>query len=163
MKKLFFLMSTTVIILTASCSKSSSDPTPTGDNTWTLGGTKHTVTFTNKGLTSGGTPSTLIIFADKIPVGADPAVNTLNLSFKTSPTASGKYTLIGLGSTPTDKQFQLSAGGNGKAYGYIGVDTDVDITITGGKVKVTIPEVLLKSTTSGNPDQKITATIFEIN
>jgi hypothetical protein len=163
MKKLLFLISTAVIIFTASCSKSSSDPSPTGNNTWTLGGTTHTVTFTNKGLTGGGTPSTLIIFADKVPVGADPAVNTVNLSFKTSPTASGKYTLVGLGSTPNDMQFQLSAGGEGKAYGYIGANIDVDITITGGKVKATIPEVLLKSTTAGNPDQKLTATIFEIN
>nr|WP_294944941.1 hypothetical protein [uncultured Mucilaginibacter sp.] len=157
MKKLLTLMAAALVILIAACKKDSTE-TP-GDNSFTLGSATYKIGWTNNGLTSGG--NTLIIFSDKQPMGADPVLNTVNISFKTAPTASGTYQLVGVGAATTSKQFELSVGHLTDAYAYIGTSVDVQITVSGGKTTVTIPSVTLKST-SGKPDETFTANVHEL-
>ena len=160
MKKLFTLMAAAFVLMAGACKKDKQENT-SADNSWTLNGVKHTVAFSNKSETSGGTPTTLIIFADGIPSGAASNVNTFNISFKKAPAATGTYQLVGgVGGTLTDNQFELFAGGPEGVYAYLGDKLDVNITVTNGKVKVTFPEISLKSTTSA-PDAKLTAAVYE--
>ncbi|RYU89342.1 hypothetical protein EWM62_13505 [Mucilaginibacter terrigena] len=157
MKKILFIMAAAMLVF-AGCKKDKTEKTG-GNNTWTLAGTTYKVAYTNKSATSGARPSTLVIFAD---AGFnDPKVNTFNLSFATPPTASGTFQLMGgAGGDITGNQFELFAGGDGKAYAYLGTAIDVAVEVTGGKIKVTIPEIMLKSA-SGGADVKLTASVYE--
>jgi hypothetical protein len=159
MKKLLILMFAAVAI-SGACKKEDS-PKTTADSSWTLNGTTYKAMVSNKGATSGGTVTTLINFWDAVPT-TSLKVNSLALSFFESPTTSGTYQLVGVGAAKTAKQFELSAGTTAPLYyAYIGSAVDVTVTVTAGKVKVVIPEVTLKCTTS-NPDVKLTASVQEM-
>jgi hypothetical protein len=160
MKKLLIIAAAALLIFTGACKKDKTEEPAKGKNTWALNGTEHTVAYTNKSETSGSTPTTLLIFADA-PFNAA-AVNTLNFSFIVPPAASGTYQLVGVGAAKTDKQFELFAGSAAGAYAYIGTSVDIEVTVNSGKVTVTIPEIALKSTKSGEADAKLTASVYEL-
>jgi hypothetical protein len=160
MKKLLTLVAVALLFLGA-CKKDKTEEVA-ASSTWTLGGTTYKSLITYKTTTSGGTPMTLINFYDATP-SATVKVNALAMSFVESPSASATYQLVGVGQAKTAKQFEISAGTSaGLAYAYIGpAAVDVTITVTGGKVKVTIPEIAMKGTTA-TPDVKLTATVQEM-
>lgn len=160
MKKLITLMAIAFALCSA-CKKDKSE-TASGDNSWTLAGTTYKAAITYKTTTSGGTATILYNFWDATP-SATVKVNSLGLSFVEAPSASGTYQLVGVGQAKTAKQFEISAGTTAPLYyAYIGATAvDVQVTVSGGKIKVTIPEVTLKCTTS-NPDAKLTATVQEM-
>jgi len=159
MKKAFILV-ITIALFAAGCKKS--DVAASVDSSWTLGSTTYKAALSNKGTTSGGTPTTLISFFDAIPVGASPTVNSINFTFLTAPTASDSYELVGLGTALNANRVQLSAGGPGGTYAYNSTGVKVQVTVTGGKVKIVIPEVSMMST-SGQPAVKLTASVQEMN
>lgn len=162
MKKFSILMLAFFVFAAISCKKDDTAST-SGTGSWTLGGTTHKVAFSNKGTTSGGTPTVLYIFADGIPQGANPQINTLNLSFKTLPTASGTFTLVGsVGGTLDATQCELFAGGPAAVYVYLGSAIKIDVKVSGGKATFTIPEITLKNTASGGADAKLTASVTEM-
>lgn len=158
MKKTLTLLFAAAMLIAAGCKKSDSN-TPSGNNSWTLAGVTYKTAITNKSTTSIG--NTLIYFWDAQPT-TDLKVNSIALSFKTAPTTSGTYKLVGgAGGTLTGNQFELSAGTHTSAYAYIGAAMDVNITVTNGKARIEIPEITLKSTSS-SPDAKLSASVQEL-
>ena len=157
MKKAFILV-ITLAFFAAGCKKS--DVSASVDSTWTLGTTSYKAVMSNKGATSGG--NTLLSFWDAVPVGASPTVNSINFTFLTSPTTSGSYELVGQGTALNANNFQMFAGGPAGVYAYNSVGVKVQVTVTGGKVKIVMPEVSMMSTT-GQPAVKLTASVQEIN
>src|SRR5690606_8314564 len=127
---------------------------------WTLAGTEYKVAYAVKTTTSQG--ETLFIFSDVVLQGADPKANTVAISFKTPPTASGSYELVSSGSSSlTSNQFKISAGSSAASYAYIGAATAVQLTVANGKIQVTLPEITVKSTSS-LPDAKLSASLKEM-
>lgn len=159
MKKAFILV-ITLAMFAAGCKKS--DVSASVDSTWTLGTTSYKAVMSNKGPTSGGTSNTLLSFWDGVPVGASPTINSINFTFLTPPTTSDSYELVGLGTALTANRFQLSAGGPAGVYAYNSVGVKVQVTVTGGKIKIVLPEVSMMSTT-GQPAVKLTANVQEMN
>lgn len=159
MKKLLSIAAAAILLFSA-CKKGETNAPVSNESTWTLAGVNYKATITYKGATSGG--DILANFWDGTP-SATVKVNSVALSFKQDPTTSGTYQLVGIGTTPVGKQFQLSTGTKeGAVYAYIGATpVDVTVTVTNGKIKAVIPEVTLKSTTSA-PDAKFTATLQEM-
>lgn len=146
--------------LCSACKKDDSAKA-TGDNSWTLAGVTYKTTIGYKTTTSGGSVTALYNFFDATP-SATVKVNSLSLSFVEAPTASGTYQLVGVGQAKTAKQFEIAAGTVAPlAYAYIGSSVDIAVTVTGGKVKVVIPEISMKCTTT-NPDVKLTASVQEM-
>ncbi|QKJ32777.1 hypothetical protein HQ865_24470 [Mucilaginibacter mali] len=159
MKKLITLMALAVAFCSA-CKKDKSE-TASGDNSWTLAGTTYKTAITYKTTTSGGTATILYNFWDATP-SATVKVNSLALSFVEAPSASGTYQLVATGQAKTARQFEISAGTTAPLYyAYIGTSVDVQVTVSSGKIKVTLPEVSLKCTTS-SPDAKLTGTVQEM-
>ena len=107
MKKAFILV-ITLAIFAVGCKKK--DAEPSVESNRTLGTTSYKAVMSNKGTTSGGTSNTLLSSWDAVPVGASPTVNSINFTFLTSPTTSGSYELVGLGTTLNANNFQMSAG-----------------------------------------------------
>jgi hypothetical protein len=157
MKKAFILV-ITLAIFAAGCKKK--DAEPSVESSWTLGTTTYKAALSNKGATSGG--NTLLSFWDAVPVGASPTVNSINFTFLTPPTTSGSYELVGMGTALNANNFQMSAGGPAGVYAYNSVGVKVQVTVTGGKVKIVVPEVSMMSTT-GQPAVKLTASVQEMN
>jgi hypothetical protein len=159
MKKAFILV-ITLAIFAVGCKKK--DAEPSVESSWTLGTTSYKAVMSHRITPSGGTPEVIISFLDAIPVGSSPTANSLNLTFKSAPTSSGSYELVGLATALNDNNFRVAAGGPGGVYAYIGTGVKVQVTVTGGKVKVIVPEIMLKSTSS-LPDIKLVASVQEIN
>lgn len=154
-------MAAALLLFTVGCKKSETTTTTSGNSSWTLAGITYKAAITNRTPTSGSNPTFLFNFWDAAPT-ADLKVNSLALSFKEVPTTSGTYQLVGgVGGTLTAKQFELAAGTHTLYYAYLGATMDVAVTVTGGKVKVVIPEITLKCTTA-QPDAKLTATVQEL-
>jgi hypothetical protein len=159
MKKAFILV-ITLAFFAAGCKKS--NVSASTESTWTLGSTSYKAVMSNKGPTSGGTSNTLLSFWDGVPVGASPTVNSINFTFLTPPTTSGSYELVGMGTALNANNFQMFAGGPAGVYAYNSVGVKVEVTVTGGKLKIIVPEVSMMSTT-GQPAVKLTASVQEIN
>ena len=156
MKKILTLV-VAALILTSACKKEETEE-PSVKGTWTLGATTYKMAFSAKTTTSGG--DHLYIFADALP--NNPQVNTLNLSFKTAPTATGTYELISAGTTKTtDKHLHIAAGGPAGTYAYLGSALSVTITLKDGKVVLNLPEIAVKSTGT-LPELKLSASISEM-
>jgi len=163
MKKLLPLIAIVLLHLGA-CKKStdsSTTPTTTGDNSWVLAGVSYKTLISIRTLTSGGTVNTLFNFYDVVP-SATAKINSVTLSFVTAPTASGTYQLVGVGQAKTATQCEIAVGtAVPSAYGYIGASTDITVTVTGGKVKIVVPEITLKGTT-GQADAKFSGSLQEL-
>ncbi len=156
-------MAAVILLATGACKKSDTTANTSGKSTWTLGGTSYTTVFSYRNVTGGGSSNTLLSFYDSIPSGSNPNVNSVNFTFNTAPTASGTYQLSGtVGGTLTATQCELSAGGAGKSYAYIGTPVNITVTVTGGKITIVVPEITLKSTVSGTADAKLSASVTEI-
>lgn len=56
----------------------------------------------------------------------------------------------------------MSAGGPAGVYAYNSVGVKVRVTVTGGKLKIVVPDVSMMSTT-GQPSVKLTASVQEMN
>jgi len=160
MKKLLLLV-ITIALFTTGCKKN--DVTASVDSSWTLGSTTYKSAASLRVTTSASTPNTLINFYDVAPNGSNTAsLNSATFTFLTPPTASGSYELVGIGTALNANNFQLAAGGPAGVYAYIGTGVKVQVTVTGGKVKIVVPEVMMKSTSS-LPDAKFTASVQEMN
>lgn len=160
LKTSLFALTALFVLSTSGCKKDGEDeviPNTVIAGNWKLGTNSYKVAYTSKGTTSGG--GVIAIFADAILTS--PTVNTLNLTFKTTPTVSGTYQLVGMGASTTDKQVELFAGNSTTVYAYLGTAVNIEVTVVGGKVKVVIPEVSVKSTT-GSSDVKLSATVQEL-
>ncbi|MCO5948823.1 hypothetical protein [Mucilaginibacter flavidus] len=162
MKKAFTLMVAVLVLFTIACKKdSTTKKAASGENSWILDGVTYKTGITSRANTSGGDKTTLINFWTAVPT-SDFRVNGVSVSFATVPTASGTLKLKGgVGGTLTANQFELAASTLTKTYAYLGADVDITVTVTGGKVKVVIPEITLKCTTS-DPDVKLSGTVQEL-
>jgi hypothetical protein len=161
MKKLLPLVAIALILFTGACKKKDSEVTPGGGGSWTLAGVSYKIAITNRSPTSGSNPTILLNFWDAVPT-ADLKVNSVAFSFKETPTTSGTYQLVGgVGGTLTAKQFEIAAGTHTLYYAYLGTAVDVTVTVTNGKIKIVLPEITLKSTSS-QPDAKLTGTFQEL-
>ncbi|OOQ61359.1 hypothetical protein [Mucilaginibacter pedocola] len=160
MKKLFTLLA--AVLVFGACSKNNEEAKPAA-NSWKLGSTTYTVGFSHRVVTSGGTPSTLFLFADKTPVGTDPTVHSIVPSFKTIPTASGTYKLVRVGAATAANEFELSAGGDSQAFAYNELTAvDVQVTVSSGKLSFKIPEVNMMNTDGSKPNATISGEITEL-
>jgi hypothetical protein len=162
MKKTLTLAAAVIMLFMSACKKDGSNKKSiSGDNGWTLDGVSYKTGLTYKTTTSGGEPTTLINFWEAAP-NADHRVNGVAVSFKQSPTASGTFHLKGgVGGTLAADEFELAASTLTKTDAYLGTTVDITVTVTGGKLKIVIPEISLKSTT-GDPDVKLSGTVQEM-
>lgn len=168
MKKLLLFIASSAL-LTASCSKKEdpapatpSTPTTSGipTNGWKLG----TVTYTSAIVAKSG--ANILSAMDGIPSGSSPAVNSLNVYFSALPTANGTYSIVKYPSTTslTATQIGVTAGlyATSTTYSTTGFDgINATVTVTGGKIKVVIPEVWVKVTGGGTDSLKLTGTVLE--
>lgn len=69
---------------------------------------------------------------------------------------------MGMGMALNANNFQMSAGGPAGVYAYNSVGVKVRVTVTGGKLKIVVPDVSMMSTT-GQPSVKLTASVQEMN
>ncbi|MEO6631099.1 MAG: hypothetical protein ABIN13_05230, partial [Mucilaginibacter sp.] len=140
---------------------STTKKTAGGENSWTLDGVTYKTAISNKGLTSGGDVTFLVNFWAAAP-NADLRVNGVAVSFKEAPTASGTFQLKGgVGGTLAANQFELAAATLTNTYAYLGPNIDISVTITGGKIKIVIPEIMLKNA-AGGADVKLSGTVQEL-
>jgi phosphopantothenoylcysteine synthetase/decarboxylase len=176
MKKLLALPALILLLTLVSCNKKD-DPSPStttpGTTTptssipadgWTFGTTKHKQVMTVR------QESQFVINALDATSGT---INTLAAFFKTYPTTSGKMKIVTY--TPTsDKPYPYQwindgevvivatvpqASGDNKTYYSLAESVEATVTVTGGKVKVEIPEIHV--TSADNDKQPVTGTIFE--
>jgi hypothetical protein len=156
-------------ILVASCSKKD-DPAPTTPTTttptiptdgWKLGATSYTsVVVARTG------PNSISAF-DAVPSGSSPTSNTLNVFFSAFPTASGTFAIVQYPSASplTATQIGVTAAVTASSSTYASTGTDgisATVTVSGGKIKVELPEVWVKKTGSGSTDSlKVTGTVTE--
>jgi hypothetical protein len=151
-----------MILLFAGCKKDEDEVVPETavSGNWTIGTNSYKVAYSAKTTTSSG--NTMFIFTDG-PFNVA-TINSVSLTFKTAPTTSGTYQLVGIGTAPLGNQFNLSAGNSTLAYAYIlPANVNVEVTMNAsGKLKVVIPSTMLKSTSSGIADAAFTATLQEM-
>jgi hypothetical protein len=153
------LISLLALALLAGCKKTVVLPIERiSDNTWSLDG-KHFVTASNRIITEGE-PESEIVFQDSYV--SDLAI--LVIIFKNIPTSSGTYKLIRDTLEPLgDKEMNLvSKASNTGSCTYIGEVIDIQITVTDGKVKLTIPEINMKSYDPSKPVYKLSAAVYEM-
>ncbi len=153
------LISLLAVALLAGCKRTAVLPVKRiSDNTWSLDG-KHIVTASNRIITAGQ-PESEIVFEDSYI----PDIALLVLIFKTIPTSSGTYKLIRDTLEPLgDKEMNLvSKASNTGSCTYIGEAIDIQITVTNGKVKLTIPEINMKSYDPSKPGYKLSAAVYEL-
>ena len=153
------VISLMTLALLGGCRKSAVLPVERiSDNTWSLDG-KHFVTASNRIITAGG-PESEIVFQDSYI--SDLAI--LVIIFKNIPTSSGTYKLIRDTLDPLgDKEMNLvSKASNTGSCAYMGEPIDIQVTVTGGKVKLTIPEVNMKSYDPSKPAYKLSAAVYEL-
>jgi predicted SnoaL-like aldol condensation-catalyzing enzyme len=175
MKKLFLLPVLALLLTVLSCNKKA-NPTPSATppttttstipaDGWMLGTTKYKQALTVR------QESQFVVNALD---GTTGAVNTFAAFFKTYPTASGKYKVVTY--TPTsDKPYAFqwinegevvivatvpgTTGGNNKTHYSLSESLEATITVTGGKIKVEVPEITVRD--ANNNQQKLTGTILE--
>ncbi len=156
MKKITSIVMMVMVLLVASCQKES---TTAEVGTWTLGANTYKVAYSFKSQTSNG--QTLFVFSDVVITGANTPANTVALTFATAPTASGTYQIVSSASgTVTGSQVQISAGNQSSAYAYIGSTVSVNVTVSGGKVKMVIPQLSMFGA-GGQGNANLTATLTE--
>ena len=156
MKKITSILTIAMVVLFASCQK---ETATVEAGSWTIGSTTYKVAYSFKTQTSNG--KTMFVFSDVVITGANPQANTVALTFATDPTTSGAYQLVSSASgNTTGNQVQISAGNQASAYAYIGSPVNVDVTISGGKVKLVIPQLSMTGA-SGQANANFTATLQE--
>lgn len=156
-KKIASFLAMWMVLLIASCQKDTTTVTVDAGS-WTLGANTYKVAYAVKTQTSNG--QTMFIFSDVVLTGANPQANTVALTFATAPTASGTYQLVSAAGNTTGNQVQMSAGSQSSAYAYIGSPVNVDVTVSGGKVKLVIPQLSLIGT-GGQASANFKATLQE--
>ncbi len=159
-----------VAVLAVSCTKKtnpapSTPITPTTPtipaNGWELGTTSYTSVIVAKA------GPNIISALDGTPSGSSPAVNSLNVYFSAFPATGGTFAIVQYPSTTplTSTQIGVTAGLYATATTYASTGSDAvnaTVTITGGKLKIVIPEVWVKKTGSGAMDSlKLTGTVLE--
>lgn len=158
MKKITACLLLTIMGTSISCTKENDVTVQFGS--WKLGTTTYNVAFSTKSTLSTG--GTLYIFADGAITGPASNVNMVSISFPAVPASSGTYQLVGVGTSTGSNQMELSSGSmSGGAYAYIGTPVNVTVTVTSGKISVTVPDVMLKSTT-GLPDISFSGSVKEM-
>lgn len=168
MKKIIVGILSISVMFFASCEKKE-DPAPAPPSApttpsiptdgWVLGTTTYTTVYAGK---SGANSLSAM---DGVPSGSSPAVNTCNIFFETYPTADGTYSIVQYPSTSplSATQVGITAGlhATSTSYASTGIDgISATVTVTGGKVKVEIPEVWVK-VTGGTDSLKLSGTIIE--
>jgi hypothetical protein len=162
MKKLFLIIASSCLLI-SSCKKSTTSAptatTTTPANGWKLGATSYSTAFAGR---TG--PASLSAF-DAVPSGSSPTANTCNVFFSAFPAADGSFTIVKYPAPAalTATQIGLTAGlyTSSTTYYSTGFDGIVaTVTVTGGKIKVVIPEVWVKNTT-GADSLKLTGTVIE--
>lgn len=167
MKKLILgILSVTVLL--SSCSKKDDPavaPTPVTPtipaNGWKLGATSYTSVVVAK------TGANIISAMDAVPSGGSPAANSLNVYFSAFPATGGTFSVVQYPSTTplTATQIGVTAGLFATSTTYTSTGTDginATVSITGGKLKIEIPEIWVKKTGSGATDSlKLTGTVLE--
>jgi hypothetical protein len=130
-------------------------------NGWILG------TTTYSSVVVGRSGPDVITAMDAMPAGGAITANTFNVFFSAFPTASGTFTIVQYPSASplTASQIGVTAGLYATSTSYASTGTDgisATVTVTGGKLKIEVPEVWVKKTGTGATDSlKITGTILE--
>lgn len=160
MKKTAVFFATALVLFFAACKKE--DATNEDAGSWQLGTNTYQVAFSGRATLSGSTTNTLYIFSDVVLQGSNPQANTLNFTFTAPPAVSGTYQLVSSASSAiTSNQVQVAAGRQSSSYAYIGTTpVNVEVTVTGGLIKVVLPQVTMTST-SGQPNVTLSAAVWE--
>ena len=165
MKKVFTVLAAALVLFTVACEKNDTKTeeaaVASASSSYTLGGVNYKVVYS--GVTQTNNKHNYI-FADRTPAAG--MFNFLSVSFKTAPT-TGTYQLISLdGNAPITaaNQCQIGASNNTTlGYGYVGTGTvNINVVVTGGKVKITIPEISVLESPSGNSNVKLSGTVQEL-
>jgi len=160
MKKLLLSLAA-LSLLSASCKKSSSSsPSPsTPDNGWKMGTTTYTSVFVAR---SGSSPTSASLTAlDALPTAA--TQNKCTIYFSAFPSAGGTFRVASVGSviSLSATQIGVTAQIGSTFYASTGFDgIDATVTVTGGKIKVVVPDVWVKNI-AGSDSSKLTGTILE--
>jgi hypothetical protein len=165
MKKLFIASFVFSVLLGSCKKKEDATPAPSSSsipsNGWKLG----TTTYTSVVVAKSGPNS--ITAMDAMPSGGSPTANTFNVFFSAFPTASGSFSVVQYPSaTPlTATQIGVTAAIFASSSTYASTGTDgvsATVTVTGGKIKVELPEVWVKKTGASSTDSlKLTGTLLE--
>lgn len=151
MKRTLVLLSALMILFASSCKKDEGEtpetPTTAG-NSYKLNGTTYNVAYSGTSTVNGHLN---YIFADRTPAAGE--FNFLTVKFKGTPT-TGTYQLVTMANNPpiaNANQCQIGASNNTTlGYGYVGTGTvNIDVTVTGGKIKIVIPEISVETTPGG--------------
>ncbi len=169
MKNAVLALITVCIMCLGACKKDANKkPTNTSNvpaDGWTLGTTQFKEAIGARTITnSGGHAYTVVVAFDALPSGSNPTTNTFQAVFATAPTANGTYHVV-LFPGPTvlaADEIGIVAAGPDASYTSTGsASVDATVTVTGGKVKVSVPAVQVKKTTSTDV-LNVTGTITEM-
>ncbi len=135
-------------VIAASCKKSE-DSGPT--NTYSVNGTSHS-------------PSTVVrqalINGLQAVEGNGTSASQVLVSFKTLPTADGTYKVVSSADSANQVDITYQSGAN--LYdSYDKSTANATVTVSGGKIKIVVPEIYLKSSTTANDSVKFSATLTE--
>jgi hypothetical protein len=168
MKNAVFFLITICIMCLGACKKDANKKKTNNSvpaDGWTLGTTQFTEAVGARTITnSGGHSYTVIVAFDAPPSGSNPTTNTFQAVFATAPGANGTYHVV-LFPGPTvlaADEVGIVAAGPDASYTSTGTGpVDATVTVTGGKVKVVVPAVQVKKTTSSDV-LNVTGTITEM-
>ncbi|MCW3121476.1 MAG: hypothetical protein JWQ38_968 [Flavipsychrobacter sp.] len=134
-------------------------------NGWKMGATSYTSVYVSR---SGPTGSSSGAAVGLTALDAAPTASTINkctIYLPSYPTAGGTFrvvkvgSVVTLGATEVGVTAQLAS--SSAYYASTGLDgIDVTVTVTGGKIKVVVPDVWVKNI-AGSDSMKLTGTILE--
>jgi len=168
MKNSIYLLITVCIMCLGACKKDANKKKTNSSvpaDGWTLGTSQFKEAVGARTVTnSGGHTYTVVVAFDALPSGSDPTTNTFQAVFATAPTANGTYHVV-LFPGPTvlaADEIGIVAAGPDASYTSTGTGSvDAAVTVTGGKIKVVVPAVQVKKTTSSGA-LNVTGTITEM-
>ena len=164
--KHLLLSLTAISLLFASCKKSSSSSSTTTIPSagWKLGTTSYTSAYVARfGVTGSAGTSVELTALDALPTASAP--NKCTIYFPTYPTTGGTFHVATVGTTISLSATQIGVtaeiGATATYYASTGLDNiDATVTVSGGKIKVVIPDVWVKIV-GGTDSLKLTGTVLE--
>ncbi len=151
MKALLFVALSAVLLSTVGCKKSSDEPSANA-NSWKVGNTSYTTMYAFRVTPSNGDPALTGWDRTPSPSMDYTKLNSWAVSFKTMPTTSGTYKIVGYPSSgflANADEVYITAFTAGTTYVSTGAgNLMATVTVTGNKIAVTVPQIPTM-TTSG--------------
>ncbi len=153
MKKFLFLATAVTLLFASSCKKKD-DSGPS--NYWTVNGTKHVVA------TSTGGGGILGFVENSSATG-----NLLSFEFGSSslPTSNGTYKIVNpdnITGSANEVVVMPNYGSGGLVYyPSKGTNANASVTVNGGKISITVPEIWVVNSLTGNDSVKLSANVTQ--